>query len=315
MKARAVALGRRLSRSLPGRAFVRYMDAQGGNWATLVAWNAFFAFFPMLLVTITVVGVILQNPGARTTIEQHVLAAFPPCDPAHPSLAGRCVVIDALNSFRTHTGILGVIGFLGLMWGGSSLFGALDQALSALYPCRARDFIPQKLMSFAMILLVTVLAVPLLMSSSALALLHSLPHLPRFLTSGPASLLIQIAAGSVDATLLFTVVYLLVPNRRQRLRRVLPGAVLAGVLFELVTLLFPLYFRMQARAPSYGQTFTFVFLLLFYFFVIGQIVMLAGALIAELDPDLTACQSGEGIPAGGLPGQATLADDRREAAG
>ena len=315
VKARAAAFGRRLSRSLPGRAFARYMDGQGGNWATLVAWNAFFAFFPMLLVTITVVGALLHNPGARTTIEQHVLAAFPPCDQRHPSLAGRCVVIDALNSFRTHTGILGVVGFLGLMWGGSSLFGTLDQALSALYPCRARDFIPQKLMSFGMILLLTVLTVPLLLSSSLLALLQSLPHVPRFFGSGPASLLIQIGVGSVDATLLFAVVYYLVPNRRQRLLRVLPGACVAGVLFELVTLLFPLYFSTQARAPAFGQTFALVFLLLFYFSVLGQIVMLAGALNAELDPDLAGCRSGEGIPAGGLPGQAVLRDDRREAVG
>lgn len=53
----------------------RYMDAQGGNWATIIAWNAFFAFFPMILITITIVGVILHDPGGS-------IRRWPPCIPA-----------------------------------------------------------------------------------------------------------------------------------------------------------------------------------------------------------------------------------------
>jgi hypothetical protein len=51
-----------------------------------------------------------------------------------------------------------------------------------------------------MILLFTVLALPLVFSSSLLVLLHSLPHVPHLLNAGPASLLIQIGGGIVVCT-------------------------------------------------------------------------------------------------------------------
>ena len=282
----------RLLRSFPVRIVRRYDQADGGTWATVIAWNALFAFFPIMLVVVTVVGIVLNSPTARTSIEQQVLTAFP------GATAGE--VLKALNTFHEHTGILGVVGVLGLLWSGSGLFGAIDKGLAALYRCKSRSFLRQKLMSFAMILVFTLLAVPIVFSSSLLPLLHSLPYLPRVFTSTTASLLIQFGAGTIFATVLFAAIFYVVPNRRQRLRSVLPGAVTAGLLFELFTLVFPLYFEFQSRAPAYGQTFALVFLVLFFFYVLGQIVMIGGSVNAELDPDVTVCRERPGFVTAGL---------------
>jgi membrane protein len=287
----------RLLRSFPVRVVQRYLDAQGPNWATLIAWNALFAFFPIVLVTIFVVGMILQDPGTKQTIEHQVAAVVPAC---HLSGAQSCQIIDALNSFRHRTGVYGIIGFAGLLWGGSGLFGAMDQAMASLYPCKPRDFIPQKLMSFGMILLFTLLTVPLILSGSILGLLERLPFVPTLLRTGPVSLLLQIGLGIVDASVLFAAIYYVVPHRRQTLRDILPGALIAAALFEGFTLLFPVYFRLAGGFATYGQTFALFFLLLFYFFVLGQIVMIGGTVNAELDPDLSRCDQGAGPPAGGL---------------
>jgi hypothetical protein len=91
---------------------------------------------------------------------------------------------------------------------------------------------------------------------------------------------------------------------------VLPGALAAAALFEGFTLVFPLYFRISGGFATYGQTFALFFLLLFYFFVLGQIVMIGGAVNAERDPDARTRESGDGEAAGGLtPGGAA---DRRD---
>jgi membrane protein len=250
----------RLLTLLPVRAIRRFLDNQGPNWGTLVAWNALFAFFPIVLVTITVLGLVLQDPG---------------------------------NSFKEKTGIYAIIGFAGLFWSGSSLFGAMDQGLSCLYGCRPRDFLPQKLMSLGMILLFTALTMPLMLSGSLLGVIEHLRLLPRVFRTGPVSLLLQIGLGIIDAGLLFTAIYYVVPNRRQRLRRVLPGALVAAALFEGFTLLFPLYIKLTGGFATYGQTFALFFLLLFYFFVLGQIVEIGGAFTAELDPDVRVCRKPE----------------------
>ncbi len=298
---------RRLLNSFPVRVIKRYLDGQGTNWGTLIAWNALFAFFPIVLVTITVLGLLLQDQGLKDSIEHQIAAGFPNCrDSKH------CEIIDALNSFKERTGVFAVLGFAGLFWSGSALFGAMDQALSSLSGCKPRDFIPQKLMSFGMILLFTVLTVPLILSGSLLGLLEKLPLVPTVFRIGPVSLLLQLGLGILDAMLLFTAMYYVVPNRRQRLRQVLPGALVAAALFEGFTLVFPLYFRLSGGFAAYGQTFALFFLLLFYFFVLGQIVMIGGAVNAERDPDLRSCDNGAGEPAGGLSPATMAARDRVE---
>jgi membrane protein len=288
----------RLLRSFPVRLVQRYLDAQGPNWATLIAWNALFAFFPIVLVTITVVGIVLQDPGTKQTIESQVAAVFPTC--RHLTAGRSCEIIDALNSFRHRTGVYGIIGMAGLLWSGSGLFGAMDQAMGGLYPCKPRDFIPQKLMSFGMILLFTVLTVPLVLSGSLLGFLERLPFVPTLLRTGPVSLLLQIGVGILDASLLFAAIYYVVPHRRQRLRDIIPGSLIAAALFEGFTLVFPAYFRLAGGFATYGQTFALFFVVLFYVFVLGQIVMVGAAINAEIDPDLSRCDRGVGPSAGGL---------------
>jgi membrane protein len=271
----------RLLRSLPIRAIRRYLDRQGSNWATIVAWNLFFAFFPMVILTVTVVGLALRDPGTRSTVEQQVLAAFPSCQ-AQQSGGGTCQIISALNDFRHSTGVFAIVGIVGLVWTGSGLFSAIENGLNSLYASRSRGFFSQKLMSIGMVVVFTVMAVPLVASGSVLSLLQSIPGLPDFLRSSVVSLVIQVAAGIVDASLLFGLIYFVVPHRRQHVRDILPGAIAAGVLFEALTLVFPLYFRLVTNSPQWGQTFGFIFVLLFYFFLLGQIIMLGGALNAEI---------------------------------
>jgi membrane protein len=270
----------RLVGALPIRAVRRFLAAQGPNWATIIAWNLFFAFFPIMFLAISAVGFALRDPGTRATVVQQVLAAFPSCQAQ--SSGGNCQIVTALNDFRQSSGLFAVVGVVGLIWSGSSLFGAIEQGLDALYGCATRGFVRQKLMAIGMVVIFTVMAVPLVASGSLLGLLQSIPGTPDFLRSGPAGVLLQAAAGVVDASLLFGIIFLVVPNRHQRVRDVIPGAISAGVIFEGLTLLFPLYFGLVTHSPQWGQTFGFIFVLLFYFFLIGQIVMLGGAVNAEI---------------------------------
>ena len=189
----------RLFNSLPLRAISRFLDAQGPNWATIVAWNLFFAFFPMVFLVISAVGLALHDPSTRATIEQQVLAAFPSCQ-AKQSSGGSCQIITALNDFRRSTGLFAIVGILGLVWTGAGLFSAMENGLNSLYPCKSRDFLQQKLMAIGMVIVFIVMALPLLLSGSLLSLLQSIPGLPGFLHGGVVGILLQVSAGIVDAT-------------------------------------------------------------------------------------------------------------------
>jgi membrane protein len=295
-----------LFKSLPVRAIRRFLGAQGPNWATIVAWNLFFAFFPMVILAVTLVGLALRDPGTRATVVQQVLAAFPSCH-AQQAGGGTCQIISALDDFRSRTGVLAIVGGLGLVWTGAGLFSAMENGLNSLYPCKSRNFFRQKAMAIGMVVVFAVMAVPLVVSGSLLSLLQSLPVVPDFLRSGAAGLLIQLTAGIVDASLLFGVIYFVVPHRKQHVRDIIPGAIAAGVLFEALTLVFPLYFRLVTNSPQWGQTFGFIFVLLFYFFLLGQIIMVGGAFSAEIGVTREACVA-PGLKSGGLGGEGLARD-------
>ena len=55
----------RLLRSFPARVVRRYLAASGPTWATVIAWNLLFAFFPIVLVAITILGLVMQGAGPR----------------------------------------------------------------------------------------------------------------------------------------------------------------------------------------------------------------------------------------------------------
>src|SRR5579884_2988561 len=224
----------RIGAWFPVRVIKRYSAASGSTWAVDIAWNALFAFFPIILAITTVLSLISFASGFGTTLTNDISSAV-------PGQAGS-QIIDALKAYHSAAGPLAVVSFIGLLWSGSSLFSAMDQGLDALYPTKQRGFVRQKLMALVMIAVFTVLIIPAALSATLLSTLTSLPGVPDFLRSGAIALLIQIGFGIVDGFLLFTAIYLIVPNREHRFKEILPGAITAAVLFEAFTLLFPLYF-------------------------------------------------------------------------
>jgi len=68
--------------------------------------------------------------------------------------------------------------------------------------------------------------------------------------------------------------YRFVPNRTFRLKDVLPGAILAGVLIEVLTLAFPFYQRISHGFNAYGAQFGLFFLIATWLYLLSQVVLL-----------------------------------------
>src|SRR5438128_10211485 len=81
-------------------------------------------------------------------------------------------------------------------------------------------------------------------------------------------------AGAIVMVSLLVALYRFVPNRTFRLREVIPGALLAGVLIEVLTLAFPLYARIAGGFNTYGAQFALFFLLATWFYLLSQLILL-----------------------------------------
>ena len=267
-------LWRRAKTAFPTRVVSRYSKVNGPLWATAIGWNLLFAFFPIALVVATIIGVALQGTGLDSSFQHAVGDQL-------PGKNGQ-LLIEGLHSFRRAGGWLAIASFIGLVWSGSSLFGTVKQALDALRPGRHRGFVAQHAISIAMVLLLAVIVIAALSSSVGLVFLQKASSLPGWISQGAGGILIQLVLGSCLGTLLFLTIFRVLPSQPAPRRALWLGALTAGVGFELLSLLFPLYLSLQKGFSTYGATLGLFFVALTYAYLIAQVTMIGATVTAEL---------------------------------
>ena len=73
---------RRAWLAFPVAVWTKFGDDQAGNLAALIAYYAFFAIFPLLLVLVTVLDIVLKNhPSLRQSLLDSALSQYPVIGP------------------------------------------------------------------------------------------------------------------------------------------------------------------------------------------------------------------------------------------
>ena len=268
----------RLLKTPPGRLFVKMGEDNAFNWAVIIAWNLLQSLFPIALVMAGVLGLGLGYIGVSSQQVYGTIASIVP-DPS-----AQKEVLATLNTFHNKSGIFFLVGFAGLVWSGAGLFRTMEQGFAVIYHTRQRPLIKGFLVSVGMVFLLTVLGGLMLVTTTVLGLLNQLPYLPTVLANAPIDFVLQVVFGVGTGFLLFLAIYYVVPNRRQDWGKVWIGAALAGVLFEGLSLVFPLYLRLTGGGSTYGKTFGLLFLLMVYFYFLGIVTMVGVEVNSLLHP-------------------------------
>lgn len=282
--ARARSMAAWVAGTVPGRLARKFVQDGAPSQAVLIAWNLLQTLFPVALAVTTILGLLFSSVGLRSTVILQTIAT------AIPDQAGQQQVITALEAVRTKTGLFAIIALAGFLWSASNLFGAMEQAFDAIFHVPVRPFLRQKVMAVIMMVILVVLAGLGIVTSTLLPVLSSLANqLP--VPHGPTALIEQVLIGVAAGFVLFSALYYVVPNRKQRFRDVWPGALLAGLGFELLTLAFPLYLVISGPGMNqYGKTFAFLFILTAFLYFLGLLTMVGVELNAllEVAPPLAA---------------------------
>ena len=271
----------RIQLTLPARVAVKFIDDRAPDWAVQIAWYALLSMFPILLTAAGVLGLLFSLLGiGGEDIRRNLAAAIPAGDAQQQ-------VVTAVEQFKQASGVLAVVGFAGLLIGGSALFSKMDVAFAHVYGVKPRRLVQQRLMSVGMILLFTALVGLDISSALVLPVLKDLAgYIPLTMTRGAVGLAVQLLVGTVLLCAFFATTYYVVPNRKAEWREVLPGALTAGILLELVTLVFPLYVSLNAGLQRYGQTFGLMFVLMTFFFFLGVVTMAGVEVNSVVHPNL-----------------------------
>ena len=257
----------RLMKTPPGRLFTKMGEDNAFNWAVIIAWNFLQTLFPIALVLAAVLGVGLGSLGVGSHQVYGTIASIIPNGNAQKEM------LVTLNTFQQQSGVFFVFGFGGLMWTGSSLFRALEQGFAVIYHTQQRPVVKGFLMSFCMVILLTVFGGLMLVSTMLLGLLNQLPYVPTVLTNWVVALVLHVVVGVGIGFLLYLAIYFVVPNRRMDWGKVWIGAAVAGVLFEALSLVFPLYLRLTGIGSTFGKSIGILFLVMIYFYLLGIVTM------------------------------------------
>ena len=239
---------------LPVRVLAAFGASQASNYASALAFNALLAMFPLILGVLAIIGFSIRDPETEARFQLLIIQTFP-TDSAQKEL------MRALDGVKMHAGLLGIVSIGGLIWSGSGVFATMEFAFAQIFGVTQRDMVRQKLMGFVMMILL-VAAVVVTVGANALAALL------------PAAWILSFVIGAAVMILLLVLLYRLVPNRTYSVIEVLPGALLAGILIEVLSLAFPLYARFAGGFNTYGQQFALFLLLAAWFFLLSNLILM-----------------------------------------
>jgi len=258
-----------------GKAF---MEKFGKDWSmnlcSLLAYNFLGAIFPLLL-GILALGALVLPPSMIHSVGTSLNGAIPSAANGQNGL--NLDFNTVLDSFKKGSGLAAVVSFLALLWTGSSLFGVMENCFSIIYRTKDRDFVWQKLMSVAMILIFAVLT-PLSFVASSIS--GSYQQLTKGLGNVPGlGLLFAIGGfviGAAFGFVLFLLIYIIVPNVKISWTHSWRGALVAGILFEAASLVFPFYTTHFAGKSQFGAVAGLLAILTLWFWVIS-LILIVGA--------------------------------------
>jgi YihY family inner membrane protein len=134
--------------AVPVGVWSKFNDDQAGNLAALIAYYAFAALFPLLLVLVTVLDIVLKNdPALRDTLLNSALSQYPVIGPQ---------IHDSLGTIPG-TGLPLIIGLVFLLLGARGVAGAMQNALCEVWGIKREDrpgFPMSQVWAFALILTV-----------------------------------------------------------------------------------------------------------------------------------------------------------------
>ena len=253
MKRRAERIAAAVQSWLPVRVLMAFGASQASNYASALAFNAILSMFPLILGILAVIGLSIRDPATELKVQTLVIQSFP--GTAHDEL------LQALKGVKQSAGWLGLVSIAGLLWSASGIFASMEFVFAEIFGIQQRDMVRQKLMGFVM-MIVLVAALGFTVVANTVAALLPYSWLPSFVI------------GSLVMMTLLVLLYRLVPNRSYRLRDVLPGALLAGVLIEALSLAWPLYANISHGFNTYGKEFSLFFLLAAWFYLLSNLILL-----------------------------------------
>ena len=272
--------------------------------AAALAYYTLVSLAPLIIILIAIVGPFF---GAAAT-ESYIVGAIAGIAGEESARAVQAIVHNA-NQYGS--GVLAsVIGIGLLLLGAGAVVGQLQQSLNVIFGVTPKPdidwwaFIRARFFSYAMLLAIGFLLLVSLIVTTILSAISKYfgDLLPSLALIWPA---VDLASSFVLVTLLFAMIYKILPDIHIAWGDALLGAALTSLLFSVGKLAIGLYLGRSTVAAAYGAAGSVVTIMLWVYY--SALIVFFGAEITQL----YATHAGSGVdanelaektePAGGKP--------------
>jgi membrane protein len=239
-----------------------------------LSYYSIFSIAPLLIVAVYIVGVFYGPDAAKGQLESQLESYIG--GPA--ATAVQALVASAHQPLRG--GFALAMGLAALMIGASGVFAQLKDALNTIWEVQLKtsnvvlDFIHNRLMSFAMVLVIGFLLLTSLFLSATVASLNTYLQgrfgIPAYVWTWANFIL-----SFTIVTALFAMIFKALPDVVIAWRHVLLGAAVTAVLFEMGKLGLAFYLGRESTISSFGAAGSVVLLLLWVYY--SSCILLFGA--------------------------------------
>lgn len=259
-----------------GRSFVA---DKAMRLSAALAYYSIFSLGPLLIVAISMAGTIFGEKAARGAVKAELTGSIGP-------EAAEAVqeMIKGINA-SGKSGLMAIVGFGILLLSASGVFAQLKDAMNTVWNIRPKEgrgilaLAWDRLLSLTMVLVIGfLLLVSLVLSATVNATVNWLgPVLPVH----PVMFLMLNAVISLAVvTLLFAMIFKILPDADIRWRDVWEGAFITSCLFALGKYLLAIYLSHQGGKSAYGAAGAFILVLSWVYYSAN--ILLLGAEFTEV---------------------------------
>lgn len=251
------------------RTYKRFLKHRGSVSAAAIAYYSLFSIFPLTLALISLGSLVLDSEEAQEAALS-LVAQFAP--------AAVDLVEETIQQVLQARGTFGIIAVLGFLWSATGVFGALNRAINTAWEAeRPRPVWAERAIALGMVLSIAVLLFLSVISTAifevALRLYDSIaPEVPE--SPGLVPRLATLIIPYLFTALLFWVVYRVLPYAQVAWSDVLPGALLASLVWEVAKDAFTFYATEFALYSLVYGSLAAVIILLLWSYLSATIILL-----------------------------------------
>ena len=262
---------------LARRSVKGWVDDGAASMGAALAFYTMFSMGPLLVMVIMITGLVIGKEEAETLLMTQLSGLL--------GDAGAEGVKSVLDAADTKEGgiIATVISAFTLLLGATTVFAELQTDLDRIWKVTKKKaagiwgFLRARLLSFGLVVSIGFLLLVSLVVSASIA------YVGEHMFSGGATIVmrvLELAASLGVLTVLFAIIYKMLPSRRIPWSDVWVGAFVTALLFSIGKYLIGLYLGKSAAASQFGAAGTII-VAIFWVYYSAQIFFLGAEFTKE----------------------------------